>query len=251
MDTSAPTRLKELSLAIAYQGEQRLDPQQMQYVHALAESQSGFDELGEHLPGTPGWAKPALEQFFASQCALYRSEEDRYFQFEAYRRLFAQVLNWRSYLLGADGQGVEHSNVQDEAIRMALLLNYAAADRHGRVPVASLENAQRLLVQLGSAWEKPSAPSTWPARPIGTELQRFEGFAAPPRSCASPPAAVEERPMSAYARYIRRRALATDRPAQRSPDASEARDQPPPAGRRAESACWKYRTAMRPSSWPC
>ncbi|WP_337223924.1 hypothetical protein, partial [Staphylococcus aureus] len=82
-------QLKELSLAIAYQGEQRLDPQQMQYVHALAESQSGFDELGEHLPGTPGWAKPALEQFFASQCALYRSEEDRYFQFEAYRRLFA------------------------------------------------------------------------------------------------------------------------------------------------------------------
>ena len=38
---------------------------------------------------------------------------------------------------------------------MALLLNYAAADRHGRVPVASLENAQRLLVQLGSAyWEE-------------------------------------------------------------------------------------------------
>ncbi|HBO1303791.1 hypothetical protein ACM76R_14260 [Pseudomonas aeruginosa] len=38
--------------------------------------------------------------------------------------------------------------------------------------------------------------------------------------------------MSAYARYIRRRALATaDRPAQRSPDASEeARDQPHPSG---------------------
>ncbi|EPQ1933076.1 TPA: hypothetical protein L4U63_003166 [Pseudomonas aeruginosa] len=226
-------QLKELSLAIAYQGEQRLDPQQMQYVHALAESQSGFDELGEHLPGTPGWAKPALEQFFVSQCALYRSEEDRYFQFEAYRRLFAQVLNWRSYLLGADGQGVEHSNVQDEAIRMALLLNYAAADRHGRVPVASLENAQRLLVQLGSAyWEETIGAVDLAGAPHrDRELQRFEGFAAPPRSCASPPAAVEERPMSAYARYIRRRALAAaDRPAQRSPDASEeTRDQPPPS----------------------
>lgn len=235
-------QLKELSLAIAYQGEQRLDPQQMQYVHALAESQSGFDELGEHLPGTPGWAKPALEQFFASQCALYRSEEDRYFQFEAYRRLFAQVLNWRSYLLGADGQGVEHSNVQDEAIRMALLLNYAAADRHGRVPVASLENAQRLLVQLGSAyWEETIGAVDLAGAPHrDRELQRFEGFAAPPRSCASPPAAVEERPMSAYARYIRRRALAAaDRPAQRSPDASEeTRDQPPPqqAGERKAPA---------------
>ncbi len=249
-------QLKELSLAIAYQGEQRLDPQQMQYVHALAESQSGFDELGGHLPGTPGWAKPALEQFFASQCALYRSEEDRYFQFEAYRRLFAQVLNWRSYLLGADGQGVEHSNVQDEAIRMALLLNYAAADRHGRVPVASLENAQRLLVQLGSAyWEETIGAVDLAGAPIGTEsCSASKGSPPPPRSCASPPAAVEERPMSAYARYIRRRALAAaDRPAQRSPDASEeTRDQPPPpAGRRAESACWKYRTAMRPSSWPC
>lgn len=174
-------QLKELSLAIAYQGEQRLDPQQMQYIHALAESQSGFDELGGHLPGTPGWAKPALEQFFASQCALYRSEEDRYFQFEAYRRLFAQVLNWRSYLLGADGQGVEHSNVQDEAIRMALLLNYAAADRHGRVPVASLENAQRLLVQLGSAyWEETIGAVDLAGAPHrDRELQRFEGFAAP------------------------------------------------------------------------
>ena len=37
--------------------------------------------------------------------------------------------------------------------------------------------------------------------------------------------------MSAYARYIRRRALAAaDRPAQRSPDTSEeTRDQPPPS----------------------
>ncbi|MBH3768244.1 hypothetical protein I5Q65_03965 [Pseudomonas aeruginosa] len=226
-------QLKELSLAIAYQGEQRLDPQQMQYVHALAESQSGFDELGEHLPGTPGWAKPALEQFFVSQCALYRSEEDRYFQFEAYRRLFAQVLNWRSYLLGADGQGVEHSNVQDEAIRMALLLNYAAADRHGRVPVASLENAQRLLVQLGSAyWEETIGAVDLAGAPHRTEsCSASKGSPPPPRSCASPPAAVEERPMSAYARYIRRRALAAaDRPAQRSPDASEeTRDQPPPS----------------------
>ncbi|MDK8375053.1 hypothetical protein, partial [Pseudomonas aeruginosa] len=35
-----------------------------------------------------------------------RSEEDRDFPFEAYRRLFAQVLNWRSYLLGAAGRFV-------------------------------------------------------------------------------------------------------------------------------------------------
>ncbi|TEL76243.1 hypothetical protein IPC173_19730 [Pseudomonas aeruginosa] len=41
--------------------------------------------------------------------------------------------------------------------------------------------------------------------------------------------------MSAYTRYIRRRALAAaDRPAQRSPDASEeTRDQPPPPSRPA------------------
>ncbi|MGC3619700.1 hypothetical protein, partial [Pseudomonas aeruginosa] len=76
-------------------------PQQKQYVHALAESQSAFDELRGHLPGTPGWAKPALVQFFASQCALYRTQEVRYIHFEAYRRLFAQVHNWRSYLEGA------------------------------------------------------------------------------------------------------------------------------------------------------
>ncbi|MGC8383888.1 hypothetical protein ACP3P8_10900 [Pseudomonas aeruginosa] len=138
---------------------------------------------------------------------------------------------------------------------MALLLNYAAADRHGRVPVASLENAQRLLVQLGSAyWEETIGAVDLAGAPIGTEsCSASKGSPPPPRSCASPPAAVEERPMSAYTRYIRRRALAAaDRPAQRSPDASEeTRDQPPPAGRRAESACWKYRTAMRPSSWPC
>ncbi|MGV8242010.1 hypothetical protein ACV331_35810, partial [Pseudomonas aeruginosa] len=81
----------------------------------------------------------------------------------------------------ADGQGVEHSNVQDEAIRMALLLNYAAADRHGRVPVASLENAQRLLVQLGSAyWEETIGAVDLAGAPHrDRELQRFEGFAAP------------------------------------------------------------------------
>ncbi|MDF5982137.1 hypothetical protein P4056_14495 [Pseudomonas aeruginosa] len=147
-------QLKELSLAIAYQGEQRLDPQQMQYVHALAESQSGFDELGEHLPGTPGWAKPALEQFFASQCA---PTAPRRIATSSSKPTGASSPRSSTGALSAGRRrpGVEHSNVQDEAIRMALLLNYAAADRHGRVPVASLENAQRLLVQLGSAyWEE-------------------------------------------------------------------------------------------------
>lgn len=248
-------QLKELSLAIAYQGEQRLDPQQMQYVHALAESQSGFDELGEHLPGTPGWAKPALEQFFVSRCALYRSEEDRYFSSKptgasSPRSSTGAPICWAptARVSSTPTYRTKRSAWRSCSTMPPRTATAGYRSLRWRMPNACWCN------WAAPTGRKPSAPSTWPARPIGTEsCSASKGSPPPPRSCASPPAAVEERPMSAYARYIRRRALAAaDRPAQRSPDASEeTRDQPPPAGRRAESACWKYRTAMRPSSWPC
>ena len=158
------------------------------------------------------------------------------------------------YLLGADGQGVEHPTYRTKRSAGAP----AQLCRRGPprpVPAASLENAQRLLVQLGSAyWEKPSAPSTCPARPIGTEsCSASEGFPPPlPRSCASPPAAVEERPMSAYARYIRRRALCRGPPGAAFADASgRARGPTAPSRPASGKRLLEISEAMRLSSWPC
>ena len=172
--SAPPRRIRRHRPAQGTQSGHRLpgrtapDPQQMQYVHALAESQSGFDELGEHLPVHPAGRNPrwnSSSQVSARSTAPRRiaTSSSKPTGASSPRSSTGAPICW-----APTARGVEHSNVQDEAIRMALLLNYAAADRHGRVPVASLENAQRLLVQLGSAcWEKPSAPSTWPARPSG------------------------------------------------------------------------------------
>jgi len=45
-------------------------------------------------------------------------------RYQAMTRVYAVFQNWRSYLLGADGQGVEHSDIQDEFVRMVLMVAY-------------------------------------------------------------------------------------------------------------------------------
>ncbi len=224
-------QLDELSLAIAYQGEQRLDPQQMQYVHALAESQSGFDELGEHLRVHPAGRNP---RWNSSSQVSARSTAPRRIATSSSKPTGA------SSPRSSTGAPICWAPTARVSSTPTYRTKRSAWRSCSTMPPRTATAGYRSLRwrMPNACWcnwaaptgRKPSAPSTWPARPIGTEsCSASKGSPPPPRSCASPPAAVEERPMSAYTRYIRRRALAAaDRPAQRSPDASEeTRDQPP------------------------
>ncbi len=180
--------LRELIDAVAYQGEERLDQSQIDYVYGLTAGEAAFHQGMQHFPqhlppGTPAAIGDRLRFYFQQQCDLHRPlcEGKGYPLLQLYLKLFAQVLNWRSYLLGADGQGVEHSNVQDEAMRMSILLNYGLASREGRILEASLENTHRLFVALGKAyWDATIGTPGEPAIALEwRRLSRLEGFESP------------------------------------------------------------------------
>jgi hypothetical protein len=103
-------------------------------------------------------------------------------RYQALIRVFALFQNWRSCLLGADGQGAEHTEVQDEFLRMLVLLAYSLLP-------AGISNANAdLLDTLGNFVEEVASAywldtvgpvalpqSAWQA----LDLESIDGFKAP------------------------------------------------------------------------
>lgn len=103
-------------------------------------------------------------------------------RYQALTRVFALFQNWRSCLLGADGQGAEHTDVQDEFLRMLVLLAYEL------LPTGVADVNRLLLRALGNFvwlvgiayWRdtvgKPELPDP------GTralDIEAIDGFKAP------------------------------------------------------------------------
>lgn len=96
-------------------------------------------------------------------------------------KVFSLFQNWRSYLLGADGQGVEHTNIQNEQLRMVLMLAYALLpDRQDQLNVNTLNALQSFLVNVSTAyWQMTVAPSLALPAANGTTLATISGFKGP------------------------------------------------------------------------
>lgn len=90
------------------------------------------------------------------------------------------VSNWRSYILGADGQGVEHSNMQHEFIRMIAMLTYRQHNSGRRIPVIAIEAIQDLLIDIAKIyWEETIGPVGTSISTKRHTIERLEGFIAP------------------------------------------------------------------------
>lgn len=100
---------------------------------------------------------------------------------DAYEKLAAIAINWRAYILGADGQGVEHSNVQIEALRMTLLLAYGLDYRELGFTDSILNEFNALIFNISALYWCGTIGGPLAIRaeaPMAT-LRKFEGFTSP------------------------------------------------------------------------
>jgi hypothetical protein len=103
-------------------------------------------------------------------------------RYQAMTRVFTLFQNWRSYLLGADGQGAEHSDVQDEFLRMLILLAYALLPTGvTQINESLLGTLGNLVTQVSVAYWNVTVGTT--ATPDPTmqplPLESIDGFKAP------------------------------------------------------------------------
>lgn len=102
-------------------------------------------------------------------------------RYQALTRVFTLFCNWRSYLLGADGQGVEHSDIQDEFLRMVILLTYNLLPT-GREHLLedTMDQLQKLLLLIASVyWQSTVATTAGLTTPMKRSIESLEGFKSP------------------------------------------------------------------------
>lgn len=146
--------------------------------------------------------EPLLKQVQAALGPIYDPNQDD-FLFDTYRKLtlycagdapaaalryqaMVRALlvfqNWRSYLLGADGQGVEHTGVQREYLRMLVLLIYKLLpNNQNELQVDLLQTMSALLRKLALGYWRATVgqPGTLESKggPLG--LESLDGFKGP------------------------------------------------------------------------
>lgn len=101
--------------------------------------------------------------------------------FDALARTLTLFNNWRSYLLGADGQGVEHTDVQDEFLRMVILLAYQLLPAgQTRVLDETMASLQQLVLSIATDYWKFTVADSLklvPGKALG--LESMYGFKSP------------------------------------------------------------------------
>jgi len=103
-------------------------------------------------------------------------------RYQALTRVFALFQNWRSCLIGADGQGAEHTDIQDEFLRMLILLTYALLPSGIAIAGGSfLETLGAFVRSIAHAyWEDTVDQPAMPSPPRqALDLESVDGFKAP------------------------------------------------------------------------
>ncbi|GHU11698.1 hypothetical protein FACS1894185_5350 [Betaproteobacteria bacterium] len=94
--------------------------------------------------------------------------------------LLALVVNWRSYIFGADGQGVEHSDVEVESARMALMLAYQLADEcEGKIPTELIQHLVEFFHAISKAYWESTIGECTQNMPSKYRIKQFQGFKSP------------------------------------------------------------------------
>lgn len=131
--------LQAVTNAVAYMASEALTDEQIAF---LTKASAADKNLKEILESSAGWIHTQLQNalggiyddlnkdyFFESYCTLVRQTvgdaSTGALRYQAMSRVLTLFQNWRSYLLGADGQGIEHTSIQHEFLRMLILLAYS------------------------------------------------------------------------------------------------------------------------------
>lgn len=100
--------------------------------------------------------------------------------YQVLTKAFALFQNWRAYLLGADGQGVEHTDIGGEFLRMVILLAYEL------LPVGStslstelIESIQALILNVAAKYWETTMGTLTVTGDAAYRLVQLDGFKAP------------------------------------------------------------------------
>ncbi len=99
--------------------------------------------------------------------------------------IVSAALSWRSYILGADGQGVEHSDVQAELARMTMLMTYGLDFGFETVSEDLIKANYTLIREISKAYWiettdlKIDDPQWNAIKNDYQTITRFEGFKSP------------------------------------------------------------------------
>lgn len=180
--------------AVAYMASEALTPEQVRLFARLAASERPLaDAVEDARAEVEAQLAEALGPIYAEGAYFGRylalvgtlapgAGRTAALRYQILARLLALFGNWRSCLLGADGQGAEHTDIRREFLRMALLLAYGLLPTgHARVEVALLDELQQLLLDIGGDyWRMTVDPGLeLAAGDSDLRLEAFDGFKAP------------------------------------------------------------------------
>lgn len=187
--------LKAVTDLVMFTGLQALNEAQVAALMSLARSSSSLADLLEQGENTlSGLINAAIEPIASAMdsassydsfkklvIAMVGANTSPSVWFAALSRVLNLFINWRSYLLGSDAQGVEHTDVQDEFLRSVLLLAYNLApfDTNERSAAEVGQQLQGLVIAISAAyWKTTVGPlATNPgAQPITATIA---GYKAP------------------------------------------------------------------------
>ncbi|WP_407353863.1 hypothetical protein [Luteimonas sp. R10] len=180
--------------AVAYMASEALTPAQVAlFVRLSALEQPMAEVLEDARAEIEAQLEAALgpvyrqRAYYERYCALVLelsrdADGSAALRYQVLARVLTVFANWRSYLLGADGQGTEHTDIRLEFLRMCLLLAYGLLPTgHRRVGVDLLDALQGLLLEIGGAYWAITVgpPPDAAALPSEVLLEAFDGFKAP------------------------------------------------------------------------
>lgn len=189
--------LHQAGNAVAYLGANALEQPQVEKFIAMVRAQSSLaDVLNDQTNQT--WLKGQLIAGMGPICTnanvagyymfyealvlqLAEQSTTKSYWFATLTRVLTLFNNWRSYLLGADGQGVEHTDVQDEFLRMVILLAYQLLPAgQTRVLDETMLSLQELVVMIATDYWRTTVNTSLvlaPGEALG--LQTMYGFKSP------------------------------------------------------------------------
>lgn len=133
--------IQAISDLVMYSGKRALDAKQLQALMDMVKSSSDVEQMQKNAqagigkllddalaPIACGIEAGLPKQYFLAlfNCLIGNSPSPALW-FDALARTLALFVNWRSYLLGSDGQGVEHTDIRNESLRCVLLMTYELA----------------------------------------------------------------------------------------------------------------------------
>ncbi|MEG3790742.1 hypothetical protein V1318_11500 [Lysobacter sp. CCNWLW3] len=189
--------LHQAGNAVAYLGANALEQPQVEKFIAMVRAQTSLADVLSNQENKV-WLYSQLNSGLAPICnpsnisdyyALYAElvlqlagqTTIKSYWFDALTRSLTLFNNWRSYLLGADGQGVEHTNVQDEFLRMVILLAYQLLPAgQTRVLDQTMVSLQKLVLSIATDYWETTVDSSLTLVPnTALGLETMYGFKSP------------------------------------------------------------------------